>query len=399
MPRRSSKTGVLFVNSPEWPGADTFIHTSIMRGLDRSRYEVHVACAPSAPGAQMSTLEEFSAIPDLRVRLTKFGPSLSNVRGPARGLRLLREALPTVASYAGLARYIRKQRIAVLHATDRPRDAVSCVLLSRLTGAKSVVHVHVKCAEWMGRSVRWAFGQADALVGVSDFVARSLVDNGYAPTKTHAVLNAIDIASWDSRLDGSGVRSALGIPPDALVIACAARLFRGKGQDHVIRALAEVRRQVPAVRLLVIGEDDRQAMQTSFRAELQQLVTDLSLSREVIFTGHRSDMPSLMAASDVFALASREEPFGLVYLEAMAMKKPVVALASGGTLEIIEHGKSGLLSTPGDEAAFAADLITLLRDPAMRRRMGEYGRLQVETRFTPGRMARDTEDIYDALLK
>jgi glycosyltransferase involved in cell wall biosynthesis len=57
------------------------------------------------------------------------------------------------------------------------------------------------------------------------------------------------------------------------------------------------------------------------------------------------------------------------------------------------------LSTPGDEAAFAADLITLLRDPAMRRRMGEYGRLQVETRFTPGRMARDTEDIYDALLK
>jgi hypothetical protein len=89
---------------------------------------------------------------------------------------MLRAFLPTLVSFAGLAAYIRKHGISIVHATDRPRDAVSCVLLAKLTGAKSVVHVHVKCAEWMGRPVRWAFGQADALVGVSEFVAQSLVD-------------------------------------------------------------------------------------------------------------------------------------------------------------------------------------------------------------------------------
>src|SRR5206468_5991867 len=104
-----------------------------------------------------------------------------------------------------------------------------------------------------------------------------------------------------------------------------------------------------------------------------------------------------MAACDVFALPSFEEPFGLVYAEAMAMKRPVVALGNGGTPEVVEHGKSGLLSSPGDDEALANNIITLLRDPDLRARMGEYGRRQVETRFAPARMARDMEQVYGEL--
>jgi glycosyltransferase involved in cell wall biosynthesis len=210
-------------------------------------------------------------------------------------------------------------------------------------------------------------------------------------------LNAIDPAAWDYRLDPVPTRHALGIPPGAPVVACAARLFRGKGQDDVIRALSRIRRELPDVRLLIIGRDDLQAMRGSFTAELKALVHELGLSDNVIFTGHRTDMPALLAASDVFALSSFEEPFGLVFLEAMAMKKPVVALGIGGAPEVVEHGKSGLLCAPGDQAGLEASLLTLLRDPAMRARMGEYGRRQVEDRFTPERMARDTENVYASL--
>jgi glycosyltransferase involved in cell wall biosynthesis len=189
----------------------------------------------------------------------------------------------------------------------------------------------------------------------------------------------------------------LGIPATALVVSCAARLFRGKGQDDVIRAVARIRSEVPDLRLLIIGEDDRQAMDTSFAAQLKGLACQLGVADRVYFTGFRTDMPALLAASDVFALPSFQEPFGLVYLEAMAMKKPVIALDNGGTPEVVEHGKSGLLSPPGDLSSLARNLLALLREPELRARMGDYGRRQVEARFTPQRMADDAARVYAAL--
>ncbi len=304
----------------------------------------------------------------------------------------------TVASFVGLARYVKRHRISVLHSTDRPRDAVACAVLGKLTGAKSIIHAHLKCADWMGRPQRWAMGQVDALMAISQFVARSLVENGYASEKTHVVLNAIDVSSWDYRLDPTPVRQSLGIPSGAPVIACAARLFRGKGQDELIRALPAVRAEFPDVRALIIGRDDRQVMRTSFTEELKALAAQVGVADNVMFTGQRSDMPALMAASDVFALPSDEEPFGLVFLEAMAMKKPVVALDNGGTPEVVEHGRSGLLSPKGDLSALSANLLALLRDPALRSRLGEYGRRQVEARFTADRMAEDAARVYESLI-
>jgi glycosyltransferase involved in cell wall biosynthesis len=82
----------------------------------------------------------------------------------------------------------------------------------------------------------------------------------------------------------------------------------------------------------------------------------------------------------------------------MAMKKPVVALANGGTPEVVDHGKSGLLSAPGDHESLAANLRVLLRDPELRAQMGEYGRQQVEARFTAARMAADVEQVYGSML-
>ena len=391
-----NKTAVLFISSAEQPGADTFIHTLIMRSLDRTRFDVHVACSAGTPGARTPAYDVLADIPNLHLRPANFGPSLSGRSGREKVAGVI-GAAATAGSFIGLTRYIRRHRITVLHSTDRPRDAVACALLGKMSGAKSIIHAHLKCADWMGRPMRWAMGQVDALVGISEFVVGSLVENGYPRERTRLVLNAVDLPAWDPRVDGGPVRQALGIRTDAPVIACAARLFRGKGQDELIRALPAVCQEFPDVRVLIVGSDDRQAMRTSFTAELRVLAANLGVSDNVIFTGQRADMPAVMAAADVFALPSDEEPFGLVFIEAMAMKKPVVALDNGGAPEIIEHGKSGFLSRPGDHAALAAILRLLLRDPALRVRLGEYGRRQVERRFTAERMAADTARVYASL--
>ncbi len=395
--RPGRKTQVLFVSSAEHPGADTFIHMLIMRTLDRARFDVHVACSACPPNARTKGYDALAAIPDIHLRESDFGPTLEGLSFGGKARRAVR-LLPTVMGFLSLARYVRTHGISVVHSTDRPRDAVACAILGKMTGAKSIVHAHLKYSEWLNGSIRWAMGQADALIGVSEFVAQSLVDHGYDRAKVHAVLNAIDLPRWDYRLDGARVRQEFGIPTGAPVIACAGRLFRAKGQGETVRAVAALRSEFPDIRLLIIGADDRLAMKESFTEELTKLAADLGASEHVIFTGQRSDMPHVMAASDLFALPSDEEPFGLVFTEAMAMKKPVVALANGGTLEIVEHGKSGLLSANGDADALAANIRTLLRDPALRSRMGEYGRRQVEARFTAERMAADVARVYASLL-
>ena len=397
MSSQGRKTGVLFISSAELPGADTFIHTLIMRSLDRSHFDVHVACSAGRPGAPTPAFKVLKGIPELRLRSTSFGPSLTGLSPVRKAVELLGGAFRTVASLAGLALYVRRHRITVLHSTDRPRDAVACALLGRLTGAKSIIHAHLKVADWMSASIRRSMGHVDALIGVSDFVAQSLVEYGYDREKTFAVLNAIDLPRWDPAIDGSAVRAELGLAPEAPVIVCAARLFLGKGQDQVIRVLPAIRREFPGVRVLMVGRDDRQAMRESFTEELKVLARELGVEENVIFTGQRADMPAVMAAATLFALPSDEEPFGLVFAEAMAMKKPVVALDNGGTPEVVDHGRSGLLSPSGDEAALAANILTLLRDPGLAARMGEYGRAQVEARFTAARMAADVGKVYRAV--
>jgi glycosyltransferase involved in cell wall biosynthesis len=384
-----SRVPVLFLNSPESFGADTWIQSLLMRHLD-PRFEVHAACAKNTP-----SWAALSAIPGVQLRPTRFGPSLTGHRS-----KLLRAAdlLPAVFDLGGLAEYVRKRGIRILHASDRPRDAVTCAALAALTGARAIIHLHVKYDGWIGAPVRWALRRADALVAVSAFVARSLVAKGYRPERVHTVLNAIEPSAWDLGCDPAPVRAELGLPLDAPVITCVSRLFHWKGHRELLRALALVRRELPEVRLLLVGAEDAVAGGPRYEDELKTLAGQLDLSAHVRFTGRRSDVARLMAAGDLFCLPSFEEPFGLVFAEAMAMRRAVVALDNGGTPEVVEHGKTGLLVPPGDIEALARSLLRLLRDPALRAQMGDEGRRRVEALFSPRQLTTAMAAVYDRVL-
>ena len=113
------------------------------------------------------------------------------------------------------------------------------------------------------------------------------------------------------------------------------------------------------------------------------LARDLNLSENIIFAGFRTDVQSILAACDIYTMPSYEEPLGLAFLEAMAMQKPVIALASGGVPEIVEDTKSGLLSSPRDIEGLAANILTLIRDPQKRHVMGVYGPAYVKRFLDP----------------
>jgi glycosyltransferase involved in cell wall biosynthesis len=391
------KIHVLFIHSQNWFGADSAIHGHLMRYLDRDRFVVHLACSRGDGSGVPPALARFQEIPDVRLRPTHFAPGFRHRSARAIGRGMLAAAAFPV-DFLGLVNYVRRQHIRVIHGTDRPRDAVYAVGLGKLTGAKSVVHVHVAWANGYSAPAKWGVRTADAVFGISRFVTRTVVATGTPRERVHTVLNGIDVAGWDPKLDGHPIRREFGIPTDAPLLASVSRLFRQKGQPELIRALALVRRDLPDVWLLIVGADAFGSREGSFTEELKVLARQFGVADRIVFAGERSDIPRIMAACDVFALPSLEEPFGLVFLEAMAMQRPVVALDDGGTPEVVDHGRSGLLSPAQDIDTLAKNILTLLKDGELRARFGVHGRARVLEHFTAQRMARDAGATYEAIL-
>src|ERR1700709_931027 len=209
------RTRVLFINSALFAGADTWIHFLLLRNLPQGHFELHAA---GQPGSRAPAFDQLGAIPGIALRPTNFGPSLWG-RSKLQKVTGLAGGSPAAAgSLLGLAAYIRHHRIEILHSTDRPRDAIACVVLAALTGAKALIHVHVNYGDWMGRGVNWAFGRADAIVGVSGHTGRTFVTAGYRPDRVHAVLNAIGPSRWHPALGPAPGRASLGVPDGAPLI-------------------------------------------------------------------------------------------------------------------------------------------------------------------------------------
>jgi glycosyltransferase involved in cell wall biosynthesis len=392
--RQAQRTGVLFLNAPTLPplGADTWVHIQIVRRLDRARFAPVVACAVGTPERPTRCYAALRAVSDVEVVPIDLGPELS--AGRSR-LRTLVATLPALRSGARLVRLVRRRSIAFVHTSDRPRDAALAVVLGRLTRAHVVVHVHVGWGEWMNGLLKWSLRKADTLVAISEFVATTLVESGHDPARIRVVLNGIDTDRWVPGTGRDRIRDGLGIGPDAPVLLSVCRLFEGKGVRQLIEAMPALRDEYPDVRLLIVGGE----MQPGFKAELESLVDRLGLGANVSFTGVRSDVDELMAACDVYVMPSQWEPFGLVFAEAMAMERPVVALDNGGTPEVVDHEVTGLLSPLGDHEALVTNLKTLLADPDRRREMGRRGRQVVLERFTLQRLADDVGDVYDQLKR
>jgi glycosyltransferase involved in cell wall biosynthesis len=229
-------------------------------------------------------------------------------------------------------------------------------------------------------------------IALSDHVARFTARHGRVPPgRITRVYYGIDPEALRPRRTREAVRRELGLPADLPVLVCVGRLAPQKDHATLLRAMTRVRGDA---RLLVVGGDPF----GDGEARLSALVGELGLGARVSLLGVRHDVPDLLAAGDLFVLASLWEGLGLVFLEAMAAGLPIVATRVSAVPEVVEDGVGGWLVPPGDAPALAAAVQAALDDPAARAARGRAGRARLQERFGLPRMIDETLAVYDEVL-
>ncbi len=202
---------------------------------------------------------------------------------------------------------------------------------------------------------------ADMILANSEWTARMLRRDFPSSTNIRVVRPGVDCREFRPFPEaGAIVREELGISADEKVVGMFGRLQRWKGQHVFLEAASQLKRNGIHCRFLIVGSSFL-GMDEEYAAQLRQQVCQSNLSDAVMLLGERTDISALMNACDVIVHTSIEpEPWGLVVAEAMASGKPVIASRAGGPLEMIEHGKTGILIPPDSPSRLAEALAAFL---------------------------------------
>ncbi len=223
------------------------------------------------------------------------------------------------------------------------------------------------------------------------FCRRHLVSD---PEQMKVIHYGLDLAGYDQRLSTSSrqaVREVFGLKPTECVFISAGRLEEQKGHRYLIDAFAQIHSHFPQARLWIVGEG-------SLRLQLTRQIQQHGIADRVSLLGWRSDLPQLLNAADVFVFPSLWEGFGLVLLEAMAARLPVIASRISAIPEIVEDGVIGRLLPARDVAALTEALTDYLADEPRRQAEGHVGRDRVVNCFGLDSMLAQTMAVYEGLL-
>lgn len=320
------------------------------------------------------------AVPDKEVRM----PSFLRWLFPRLRLRLLGQ-VRRVRAY-----FIKKHR---MHAVAKSYDCTVCLSVSttlmipKLKNDASAVVLWFQELEFSVSnfifehpSFPQKLHQADKIIASGEAVRDNLVENyGIDPAKVENIPTFVD-AVGDPALPSAAVRRGCGIPADAHVVTAVAWLQWRKGPDLFLR----MARHLPAaidgkeVHLVWVGNATFPWQMNEMKRRTQLA----NLERRMHFVGHQADAASYIAASDVFVLPSREDPYPLVLVEAALLKRPIVAFAGSGGAEEFLRDDGGVIVPYGDARAMARAVETLLRDPALRQQYASRIRARAEGHLT-----------------
>ena len=312
----------------------------------------------------------------IRVELVRLGiirRKYFNISGFFNRLKVTFEAYKTLEALAG------KEKIT--HVYSNTAAVWVGALLSRMKGYFHIWHLHEIIVQpkffavWMGKLVQY---NSHKVIVVSEAVKKHW-GKYVSANKLHLVYNGIDYNPYICK--SVNLREELNIPKEAMIIGMIGRVNSWKGQEYFLEISEELNKKFLNLYFLLVG--DAFPGEEHLFEELEQRILENKFRDRIFNLGFRKDISHVLATMDIFILPSiLPDPFPTVILEAMASKKPVVATAQGGALEMIDHGATGY-HIPVNEAPEAAVIIgELINNKGKINKIGEEARKSVIENFS-----------------
>lgn len=359
---------------------------NLVSAMDAEKIETHVAYSM---GGQIESRLRQAGVP-----LFKYAQAGHRIR-----------SLATFPIVMRLARYIRKHRIQIVH-THNFNGHVWGLIAAKLTGAKVVEHVHDfrylededfkkrRGTDTLYRYTKYFKDTADRVVVLTEQNKDHLLKNGFYPeSKIRKIPNGIPMNQPvdDNAQARIAWKETQGLGKESFLILTSARINPTKNIDLVFRVAPEVLARHPEAVFVVLGDGP-------LLEEFRERAREQKLDNSVRMVGFCEDIFPWLKAADVFFLPSFLELHSIAVLEAMSMKKPVVASREvGSNGEFIKSWESGVLLDPFSDAGWAEALARLIEEPGLRERIGENGYRICRERFDIKLCAKAFEDLYKEL--
>jgi len=346
---------------------------SIVTGLDKDRYDAEVWCLVRGGEIAQELIEKGITVKIL-------------------GMKSYYDPLKIIA----LSRLMRREKIKILHTHGYFGSTFGRLAAILASVPVIITHVHSTYYGYSKRNLlfeRFLSFFTDKIVCVSVAVQKFVLEvEGINEKKTLVIYNGVeDLFVREAKSEVS--RKSFGISDSDIVVITVASLTPHKGHGVLIDAMHILSQEYQNLRLLIVGDGP-------LRNDLAEYVMRLDLSRNIVFTGLRKDIYSLLKLSDIFVLPSlKREGLSIALVEAMACGLPVVGTSVGGNCEVIEENANGFLVTPGNPEELAVAIEKLISDKTVREKMGQMGRRIFEKKFTVTKMTESIESLYDKLIE
>jgi glycosyltransferase involved in cell wall biosynthesis len=349
------------------------VRLTFAQGLDYSRYELKIVCTQAKGNIQ----EELEAMGIEIIQVGQF-------KSPFEGRK-----------YMKVLEVIQRFRPHIIHGAVFEGMSMAAVAG---TWGRVPIRILEETSEPITRSRKSLFLQrlllfvSDGIIGISPTVVQFLKEKAHFPArKIYLINNGVNVPSIVPKEESNILKSQLRIRDTDIVIGSVGRMYdQVKRFSDIIEALKIL--DLPQVKLLLVGDGPDWG-------SMKLLVHKLGLEERVIFLGQQANPHPYFAIMNIFCIASAQEGFGLVAVEAMMHSLPVIATQVGGLKDIVQDGRTGYLVPSFSPVTIAEKIRVLIENPRLKQQMGGEGRIRALNNYSADRYGREVERLYLKLLR
>lgn len=375
-PKPTRPLKVLFLHATRDESNEYKVHRRLAENVDPDYVDSMFIWQEATHNPAKNVVPELSR--EERVFHFDFGRNMNLPRRPSRLERAGMVASRFPKAWETVSKHIRRFQPDIIYTTQQHYEVFLAHRLSKKFNIPHVIHICYEVGPWLGKRTLKIIKNNDHVIGSCRFVQETAIREGVPEENTEHIHHIAAVDAFDIPPCPEYLRNELNLPLDTKLITAAARLDKGKGFPLLLEAFAKVVVSEPKARLIIVGDG---SPGTNFDGIIFQKAKQLNLDDTVHFLGFRNDLPQIFASSDLFALPLEADAVSLVFLGAMVASLPCVSINSGSVPEVVLHNKTGLISEPGDADALAANLLTLLQDTNLAKKMGKAGRQYVLEHF------------------